>query len=101
MADFDHWPLIEGASVPLRRHVSAPDGRDQLEFGLSTGEGEIDGEKFDVVGTHGANIEVRFKDPGMGENGGDDVRFYVSVRDVVRAAHAQLLKDRELNREVE
>lgn len=58
MKDFDHWPLIEGASVPLRRHISAPDGSDRLEIGITGGTATCDGEKADIAGTIGCNIEI-------------------------------------------
>lgn len=85
MKDFDHWPLIGGASVPLRRHISAPDGSDRLEFGIAGGTAKCDEHECDIVGTVGCNIEVRF-----GEK-----RYFVKIEDVVDAAYRQFKKDME------
>ena len=85
MKGFDHWPLIGGASVPLRRHVSAPDGSDRLEFGIGGGTAKCDGEECEISSTVGCNIEVRF-----GER-----RYYLKIEDVVDAAYEQFKKDRE------
>ena len=89
---FDHWPLVEGASILLRRHVSAPDDSDSLEFGIATGSGEADGVKFDITGTAGCNLEVCFEPEGA-EYG--TYRYFIDARDVVVAAHEQFIKDRK------
>lgn len=92
MKGFDHFPKSE-QTVPIRRHISAPDGSDVLEFGITSGDGEIDGVKFDVVGTHSANIEFRFKNPK--DPDGFGFRYIVKARDIVAPAYELYKQDLE------
>ena len=93
MKDFDHWPLIEGASVPLRRHIAAPDHSDKLEWGVHSADGSIDGIKFDLRVGMGCNLEVQF---GSLDDKDGGWRYYLDVKDLIRAAVTQYKKDKNL-----
>ncbi len=89
---FDHWPLIEGASVPLRRHVSAPDGSDMLSFYLTSGDGEIEGVPVFVRGEIGCSMEIEFR-PSSTKAGDLGPRYYISVQDMIKHAYEQFKRD--------
>ena len=91
MSKFDHFPLIEGASVPLRRHIATPDGNDVLAFSIAHGDGEVDGVPFTVDGSTGIDIEVRFN-PNGSEFG--EYRYTIKARDLIEIANEQFKKDR-------
>ncbi len=94
---FEYFPKIEGASVPLRRHVDQvySDGSILMgreEFGMAAGDGEVDGVKFDVKATMGCNLEVQFRPKGATDG---SYRYYLSIQDMVWAAHEQFKRDRK------
>lgn len=81
--EFDYFPTVEGAAVPVYVSVQAPDKSARLTLGMHGGSGTIDGDSFEFSFGLGGTLEVRFKD----SSGKKGPCVNVDVRDLARVAH--------------
>jgi hypothetical protein len=84
-AEHEFYPLIDGASVPLRGYeekVTPTGAEGRMDLTIAYGDGLIDGVKFGVAGTVGCSLRVVFQRPGDP----DEHTYFVKVTDFIRAA---------------